>query len=154
MILNPVRGAKFRKNMAWLYNCAPMLQRFRTGLFTGAKEKIWRERGMASAPQSHGAVVAAGCQKRRRRVKRHRANIAAVPRQSRHASRRRVVAGQQPQSHGVVAAAGCQKRRRRVRGNLLVPMGMPKGYRYVSHQRRQMNTTMHSFYVLEMKKKM
>ena len=58
------------------------------------------------------------------------------------------------QSQGLVVAAGCQERRRRVRGNLLVPMGMPKGYRYVSHQRRQMNTTMHSFYVLEMKKKM
>ena len=25
MILNPVRGAKFRENMAWLYNSAPML---------------------------------------------------------------------------------------------------------------------------------
>ena len=59
-----------------------------------------------------------------------------------------------PQSHGLVKAAGCQKRRRRVRGNLLVPMGMPKGDRYVSHQRQHMNTTMHSFYVLEMKKKM
>ncbi len=31
-------------------------------------------------------------------------------------------------------------------------MGMPKGYRYVSHQHRQMNTSMHSFYALEMKK--
>ena len=48
------------------------------------------EAEVASAPQSHGAVVAATCQKRRRRVKRHRANSAAVPRQSRHTSRRRV----------------------------------------------------------------
>ena len=71
---------------------------------------------MASAPQSQGLVVAAGCQKRRRRVKRDRVNRAAVPLQSRHTSRRRVVAGQQPQSHGLVVAAGCQKRRRRVRG--------------------------------------
>ena len=34
--------------------------------------------------------MAAGCQKRRRRVKRHRENRFAVPRQSRHASCRRV----------------------------------------------------------------
>jgi hypothetical protein len=36
----------------------------------------------------------------------------------------------------------------------LLPEGKPKGYRYVSHQHRHMNTTMHSFYVLEMKKKL
>ena len=36
----------------------------------------------------------------------------------------------------------------------LFPEGKPKGYRYVSHQHRHMNTKMHSFYVLEMKKKM
>jgi competence protein ComGC len=69
----------------------------------------------ASAPQSHGLVEATGCHKRRRRVKRHRGNTLAVPRQSRHTSRRRVVGGQQPQSHGHVPAAFCQKRRRRMK---------------------------------------
>jgi hypothetical protein len=70
---------------------------------------------VASAPQSHYAVFAAGYQKRCRRVKRHSINPSAVPCQSRHTSCRRVVAGQQPQSHGLVAAAGCQKRRRRMK---------------------------------------
>ncbi len=68
-----------------------------------------------SAPQFHGLVPAAGCQKRRRRVKRDRGNIVAVRRQSCHTSRRRVVGGQQPQFHGLVAAASCQQRRRRVK---------------------------------------
>jgi hypothetical protein len=54
------------------------------------RTQIWRERGAASSPQSHGVVQAAGCQKRRRRVKRDRANRVAVRRQSRHTSRRRV----------------------------------------------------------------
>jgi hypothetical protein len=45
----------------------------------------------ALAPKFHGAVDAAGCQKRRRRVKRHRGNGVNVPLQSRHTSHRRVV---------------------------------------------------------------
>ena len=75
-------------------------------------------------PQFHGLVVAAGCQKRRRRVKRHRVNTAAVPLESRHTSRRRVVGGQQPQSHGLVAAAGCQKRSYRVKRHRSNPVAM------------------------------
>jgi hypothetical protein len=84
-------------------------------VYLGKRTKIWRAAEVASAPHFYSMVVAAGCQKRRRRVKRNRLKRAAVPRQSRHTSRRRVVAGQQPQSHGLVAAAGCQKRRRRVK---------------------------------------
>ena len=123
-------------------------------VYSKNRTKIQKEREAASAPQSHGVVKAAACQKRRRRVKRNRENKTAVPLQSRHTSRRRVVGGQQPQSHGLVFAAGCQKRRRRVRGNLLAPWACPGGNRYVSHQRRHMNTAMHNFYVLEMKRKL
>ena len=54
----------------------------------GKQNKNRREAEVASAPQSHGVVAAAGCQKRRRRVKHHRVNRAAVPLQSRHTSRR------------------------------------------------------------------
>ena len=116
-----------------LCNCAPMRQRFRTGRFTGRIELKYGE--MASAPQSHAPVPAAGCQKRRRRVKRHRGNTSAVALQSRHTSRRRVVRGHQPQSHGLVVAAGCQKRRRRVkrhRGNIAA---MPLQSRHTSRRR-------------------
>ena len=49
----------------------------------------------ALTPQLYGIVAAAGCQKRRRRVKRNSGNPAAVLRQSGHKSRRRVVGGQQ-----------------------------------------------------------
>jgi hypothetical protein len=47
--------------------------------------------GLDSAPQFRGLVGGAGCQKGRRWVKRDRHNIAAVPRQSCHTSRRRAV---------------------------------------------------------------
>ena len=99
------------------------------------RTQTWRERGAVSLPQFHGLVVAAGCQKRRRRVKRNRENIAAVLRQSRHTSRRRVVAGQQPQSHGMVAAAGCQKRRRRVKRDRANIAAVPLQSRHTSRRR-------------------
>ena len=95
----------------------------------------WTERQNALAPQSHGVVPAAGCQKRRRRVKRHRSNFTAVPLQSRHTSRRRVVGGQQPQSHGMVAAAGCQKRRRRVKRHRVNMVHEPLHGRHTSRRR-------------------
>ncbi len=92
---------------------------------------------MASAPQSRGVVPAAGCQKRRRRVKRYRVNMAYVPLQSRHTSRRRVVAGQQPQSRVLVPAAGCQKRRRRVKRHRVNIVIMPLQSRHTSRRLSQ-----------------
>jgi hypothetical protein len=68
-------------------------------------------------------------------VKRHRGNTADVPRQSRHTSRRRAVAGQQPQYHGLVAAAGSQKRRRRVKRNTVNRAAVPRQSRHTSRRR-------------------
>jgi hypothetical protein len=79
------------------------------------------------------------------------------------AARVRTSAKQQLQALGMAVAGGNVNWRKAVlfarvdvaaRSLNLFPVGMPKGYRYVSHQHRHMNTQMHSFYVLEMKKKM
>jgi hypothetical protein len=86
-------------------------------------------------PQFHGVVVATGYQKRRRRVKRQRENETAVPRQSCHTCRRRVVGGQQPQFHDVVVAAGCQKRRRRVKRHRGNRAAVPRQSRHTSLRR-------------------
>ena len=99
------------------------------------RNKIWRDREATSAPQSHGLVAAAGCQKWRRRVERHRRNEVSVIQQSRHTSRRRVVGGQQPQSHGLVVGAGCQKQRRRVKRDRPNRVAVPRQSRHTRHSR-------------------
>jgi hypothetical protein len=118
-----------------------LLRRYQGLLFTQKKRESMerKRRGFSLAPQFHSLVPADGCQKRRRRVERHRCNPESVPIQnfiqSRHTSRRRVVGGQQPQSHGGVGTTSCQKRRRRMKRDRANMIAVPLQSRHTSRRR-------------------